>query len=53
MPDLDKLIRTVGDALKVGGLIADDARICRLTADKRDVVGWTGATIAIGQLPPL
>jgi Holliday junction resolvase RusA-like endonuclease len=34
-PDLDKAIRSTFDALKHGGLIADDARICTLVADKR------------------
>jgi Holliday junction resolvase RusA-like endonuclease len=31
-PDLDKLIRSVGDALQAGGLIADDSRLVAVTA---------------------
>lgn len=33
-PDLDKLIRSVGDALVVGGVLKDDSRIVRLSARK-------------------
>jgi crossover junction endodeoxyribonuclease RusA len=46
-PDLDKLIRSVGDALTEGGLIRDDARICALHATKSEVQGWSGAVITI------
>lgn len=46
-PDLDKLIRAVGDALTASGLIRDDARISSITAEKVEVVGWTGAIIRI------
>lgn len=46
-PDLDKLVRAVGDALTAGGLITDDARITEVHASKVEVVGWTGATIRI------
>jgi len=46
-PDLDKLIRAVGDALTTSGLIRDDARISTITAEKVEVVGWTGAIIRI------
>jgi len=46
-PDLDKLVRSVGDALTEGGLITDDARICAVHASKIEVVGWTGAVIRI------
>ena len=35
IPDLDKLTRAVFDALTMSGLIADDARITRLSAAKR------------------
>ncbi len=49
-PDLDKLIRSVGDALKIGGLIADDALIAAVHAYKFEVIGWTGAVIQINQL---
>ena len=53
-PDLDKLVRAVMDAMKDGGLIRDDARVCALHATKSEVVGWTGATVTVtpaGQVP--
>jgi crossover junction endodeoxyribonuclease RusA len=46
-PDLDKLVRAVGDSLKTGGLIRDDALIVRLDATKLEVDGWTGAIIEL------
>lgn len=46
-PDLDKLIRSTGDALKEGGLIADDALFVCTLAYKAEVVGWTGALIGV------
>lgn len=46
-PDLDKLIRAVGDGLTTGGLIADDARLARIYASKLEVVGWTGAIVTL------
>ena len=46
-PDLDKLIRAVGDALTQSGVIADDARICSLASYKVEVTGWTGCTIEV------
>jgi crossover junction endodeoxyribonuclease RusA len=46
-PDLDKLVRAVGDALEAGGLIRSDALICELHASKVEVVGWTGAVIRL------
>lgn len=46
-PDLDKLVRAVGDALKIGGLITDDSRFVLIHATKVEVTTWTGATIAI------
>jgi len=33
-PDLDKLVRAANDAVK-GIIYTDDARVCRLTAEKR------------------
>lgn len=48
-PDLDKLIRSTGDALKEGGLIVDDALFVWVTASKVEVVGWTGAQITVEQ----
>jgi len=51
MPDLDKLVRSVGDGLTQGGAIADDARIVDLHAYKRySVDGWTGVQIKITQI---
>ena len=50
-PDLDKLVRAVGDALTEAGLITDDARICTVVAHKYEVVGWTGARIRIEEVP--
>lgn len=46
-PDLDKLVRGVGDALQASGLIVDDARIASITARKVEVTAWTGATIRV------
>lgn len=34
-PDLDKMIRAVGDALKAAGVYGDDAQICQITALKK------------------
>lgn len=49
-PDLDKLLRLLGDALKDGGLIADDARICAVEACKVEVASsWSGAIVRITQ----
>jgi len=51
MPDLDKLVRSVGDGLTQGGAIADDARIVDLHAYKRySVDGWTGVHIKITEI---
>lgn len=50
-PDLDKLIRALGDSLKEGGLVHDDSRFAAIRADKVEVWNqWTGATIRIGHL---
>lgn len=50
-PDLDKLVRSVGDALKIGGLITDDSRIVELRAVKEHSVTWTGAIIELEPWP--
>ena len=50
-PDLDKLVRAVGDALADGGLIASDARLCELVASKVEVIGWTGCELRLDVLP--
>ena len=39
-PDLDHYIRAVGDALTIGGLLADDALIVKILAEKV----WCGPT---------
>jgi Holliday junction resolvase RusA-like endonuclease len=45
-PDIDKLLRNTFDGLKDGGLIRDDALICRIGGTGRiEVRGWTGARI--------
>ena len=47
-PDLDKLIRSVGDALAIGGVYADDSRIVRISARKLYAQGIEpGATISV------
>lgn len=33
-PDLDKLVRAVGDALKAAGVYADDSQVVRIVTDK-------------------
>ena len=50
-PDLDKLIRSTGDALTTSGLIRDDALICSVHASKLEVVGWAGAVIRLVPVP--
>ena len=49
-PDLDKLIRSVGDSLTDSGLIRDDARIGMVIASKVEVVDWCGAIIQLHAL---
>jgi len=47
-PDLDKLIRSVGDALAIAGVYADDSRIVRISARKLYATGIEpGATISV------
>jgi Holliday junction resolvase RusA-like endonuclease len=47
-PDLDKLIRAVGDALAIGGVYTDDSRIVRISARKVYAQGIEpGATIEV------
>jgi Holliday junction resolvase RusA-like endonuclease len=46
-PDIDKLLRGVADALKVGGLIKDDALIYSVRCRKWEVTGWTGAIVSL------
>lgn len=50
-PDTDKLLRSLGDSLKAGGLIADDALIASWHATKVEVwEQWTGAEIRIDEV---
>jgi crossover junction endodeoxyribonuclease RusA len=48
-PDLDKLMRSTGDALVTGGLIARDELITEWSASKCEVAEgmWTGARISV------
>lgn len=51
-PDIDKVTRATYDALKHGGMIADDALIVMEFHRKVEVwQQWTGATIALHRLP--
>lgn len=50
-PDLDKLIRSTGDALTTSGLIRDDSIICSIHASKLEVIGWSGAIIRLIPVP--
>lgn len=49
-PDLDKLQRAVGDALKLAKVITDDSRIVRWTAEKEWATGEPGATVTVIKL---
>lgn len=53
-PDLDKLLRSVGDALTQAGVIADDRRIVATHAFKAyaDEHETPGATISVRQVQP-
>jgi Holliday junction resolvase RusA-like endonuclease len=50
-PDLDKLIRAVGDSLTDSGVVVDDSRIVRISARKLYAQGIEpGATIVVRTL---
>jgi crossover junction endodeoxyribonuclease RusA len=51
-PDLDKLVRAVGDALVFGGVLADDSQIVRLHATKHysDTDWPCGVSVIVGQI---
>ena len=50
-PDLDKLIRAVGDSLTDSGVVVDDSRIVRISARKLYAEGIEpGATILVKTL---
>jgi Holliday junction resolvase RusA-like endonuclease len=47
-PDLDKLVRSVGDALAIAGVYTDDSRITRISARKLYAQGIEpGASIVV------
>lgn len=46
-PDLDKLVRAVGDALESAGVVKSDARIVSISASKRYCDSRPGASIAV------
>ncbi len=47
-PDLDKLLRSTGDALTTAGIYADDCRVVRIVAEKAYAVdGRPGADIVL------
>lgn len=52
-PDLDKLVRAIGDSCKVAGVIRDDGQICVTHSAKVEVWdGWTGARVRLTRLDP-
>ena len=48
-PDLDKLLRSTLDGLTAGGAFGDDCQVVRVTAEKIEVLEWTGASITISE----
>ena len=48
-PDLDKLLRSLNDALETSGAVASDARIVRIVAEKRftPITGHAGAEVKV------
>ena len=51
-PDLDKLVRSVGDSLTASGLIRDDARIAAFgQVLKIETDSWCGAVLTLRHLP--
>lgn len=51
IPDVDKLLRAIGDSLKSGGLVVDDARFADVRVRKISVwESWTGAVIRVGRI---
>ena len=51
--DLDKLVRLVGDALAIAGVLKDDAQITKLRARKSWVVQRGSTKITIFVIPPI
>ncbi len=56
MPDLDKLLRGIGDALRQAGVYKDDAQVVAIRATKRyadeSAERSPGAWITIAEVPP-
>lgn len=54
LPDLDKLVRTVGDCLVKGGALTDDSRIVQITATKlwADDEHEPGVRVELGPIEP-
>lgn len=54
-PDLDKLVRGVGDALKAAGVYKDDAQVCSIQATKvygtDEAQSSPGAWIVVSEIP--
>jgi crossover junction endodeoxyribonuclease RusA len=50
MPDLDKLVRCIGDAITDAGLWKDDAQVVSIIAAKRYVTSQPGVLITITEL---
>jgi len=48
-PDLDKLQRSTLDGLTAGAAFGDDCQVVRVTAEKIEVLEWTGASITISE----
>jgi len=47
-PDLDKLIRSLGDSMVAAGLLRDDNLICDLGGTRKiEVIGWTGVDVRL------
>lgn len=51
-PDKDKVLRACLDALVHGGLLRDDALVCRVRLTAREVTDWTGASFTLADLGP-
>ena len=49
-PDKDKVLRACLDALVHGGLLRDDALVCRVRLEAREVTDWTGASFTLAAL---
>lgn len=52
-PDKDKILRSIGDALQMSGLVANDSLFAAGSWEAIEVVGWTGAVLTVSQLAPI